>query len=140
MLMHDYNIEGSANSSNDRYEISFIGQLLYLFKNLFNLSIFWKGTELEILEFECLGSFYSYSYYYYYFIFLGPHPQHMEVPRLGVELECGCQPIPQPQQRRILAMSVIYTTAHSNSGSFNPWSEARDLTHILMNTSWAHYC
>ena len=33
--------------------------------------------------------------------FLGPHPQHMEVPRLGVELEhqsYSCQPIPQPQQ------------------------------------------
>ena len=49
--------------------------------------------------------------------FLGPHPQHMESPRLGVESEPRCQPTPQPQQRRIRASSVTYTTAHSNAGS-----------------------
>ena len=30
-----------------------------------------------------LKSFFS----FWSFVFLGPHPQHMEVPRLGVELE-----------------------------------------------------
>ena len=44
--------------------------------------------------------------------------QHMEVPRLGVELEL--QPlayIREPQQLGIQASSTTYTTAHSNAGS-----------------------
>ena len=48
----------------------------------------------------------------------------MEVPRLGAELEL-----------QLLA----YPTAHGNAGSFNLLSEARDGTHILMDSSWAHY-
>ena len=34
---------------------------------------------------------------YLFFIFLGPHSQHMEVPRLGVELELQLLATPQPQ-------------------------------------------
>ena len=26
-------------------------------------------------------------FFFFFFVFLGPHPRHMEVPRLGVELE-----------------------------------------------------
>ena len=44
--------------------------------------------------------------------FLGPHPWHMEVPKLGVETEHSCRPMPQPQQFGIWAMSETYTTAH----------------------------
>ena len=29
----------------------------------------------------------SFFFLSFFFIFLGPHPQHMEVPRLGIELE-----------------------------------------------------
>ena len=54
------------------------------------------------------------------FCFLGPHPRHMEVPRLGVELELYCWPTPQPQQCQIRAASVTYATAHGN---------VRSLTH-----------
>ena len=75
------------------------------------------------------------NYYYYYFVFLGPHPQHMEVPRLGVESERQLQ---------------AHTPAHSNARGhlicdlphslqrwriLNPLSEAKDQTHILMETS-----
>ena len=52
-----------------------------------------------------------------FFFLLGPHPRHIEVPRLGVELGCSCQPTPQPQQCRIQAASVTYTTAHGNTES-----------------------
>ena len=48
-------------------------------------------------------------YFFVFLPFLGLIPQHMEVPRLGVELE--------PQQLGVRAMSVTYTTAHSNTGS-----------------------
>ena len=70
----------------------------------------------------------------FFFFFLGPPLQHMEVPRLGVELElqllayitaiamwdlsCTCSLCCSSQQHQIL----------------NPMSEARDQTHILMNT------
>ena len=50
----------------------------------------------------------------------GLHLQHMEVPRLGVELELQLLPIPQTQQLRIQAASASYTTAHGS---------ARSLTH-----------
>ena len=52
------------------------------------------------------------------FVILGPHPQHMEVPRLGVELSYSCQPTPQPQQLGIRALSA---TAHGNTGSLTHW-------------------
>ena len=46
-------------------------------------------------------------FFFCFFFFLkGPHSQHMEVPRLGVELERGT---PQPQQRQIQAKSAVYT-------------------------------
>ena len=51
------------------------------------------------------------------FFFLGPHPQHMEVPRVGVELELYLP---------------AYITAHR---ILNPLSEARDQTCILVDTS-----
>ena len=51
----------------------------------------------------------------------------------------SCQPISQPQQCRIQAMSAIYILAHSNIG-IPMWfqCEARDQTCIFMDTS--HIC
>ena len=45
---------------------------------------------------------------------------------------------PQPQQCQIRAMSAAYT-AQVNAGFFNPLSEVRDRTCILMNTSRVRY-
>ena len=73
-------------------------------------------------------------------LFWGPHPQYMEVPRLGVKLELqllasvsatavqGSKPH-LPLTTQLMAMPVL-----------NPLSEARDGTHILMDTSWVCYC
>ena len=65
----------------------------------------------------CLSFFLS-----FFFCFLGPHPWHMKVPRLGLNWSYSCQPIQQPQQRRIQAASVTYTTAHSNARSPIHWA------------------
>ena len=54
--------------------------------------------------------------------FFGQHPWHMEVPKLGVEMELHLPPTPQPQQRRIWAASVTYTMAHGNTGSLTHWA------------------
>ena len=51
-------------------------------------------------------------------------------PGWGLNRSYSCQPTPQPQPRQIWATSVIYTTAHGNTGAFNPLSEARDQTCI----------
>ena len=40
----------------------------------------------------------------------------------GSNWSCSCRPIPQPQQRRIQAMCVTCTTAHSNAGSLTHWA------------------
>ena len=53
----------------------------------------------------------------FFLFFLGPHLWHMDVPRLRVKSELQLPPTPQPQQRRIQATSITYTTAHSNTGS-----------------------
>ena len=52
---------------------------------------------------EAIFSFLFFSFFFFcLFVFFGPHPRHMEVPRLGVELELS---------------PPAYTTAHSNVGS-----------------------
>ena len=67
---------------------------------------------------------------FFFFFFLELHPRHMKVPRLGVELE------PQPQACQIRAVSVTFTTAHSNEGCLAHWTrKAWDQTCILMDTS-----
>ena len=63
---------------------------------------------------ECFLSF------FFFFVLLGPCLRHKEVPRLGVQSELQLP---------------AYTTACSNTGSFNPLSNARDRTHILMDTN-----
>ena len=55
--------------------------------------------------------------------FLGMHQQHMEIPRLGSNRSYSCQPTPQPQQRRIRAESLNYTTAHGNARSLTHWAK-----------------
>ena len=67
--------------------------------------------------------------------FVGPHLQHMEIPRLGVELEL-----------QLLAYATTTATANPSCVCdlyrsswqcqiFNPLSGARDGNHILMDTS-----
>ena len=63
--------------------------------------------------------------FYFIFALLSLHPWHMDIPRLGVELELQLLAyLPQPQPPRQI---------------LNPLSEARDRTCILMDTSWVCY-
>ena len=75
--------------------------------------------------------------YLFIFAFLGPHPKHTEVPRLGVELELPACATATAMLDLIHHMT--YTTIHGHTGSFNPLSEARDQTRILMDASQIHY-
>ena len=76
-------------------------------------------------------------------MFLGPYLQHMEVPRLVVKSE-----LQLPAYATATAMqnpSHVCDLYHSSQQHriFNPLGEARDQTHVLMDTSrirylWSH--
>ena len=73
-----------------------------------------------------------------FFSFLRLHLWHMEVPRLGVELEL--QLLAYATDTAMLEPSLV-CDPHNSSGQHlipNTLSEARDQTHILMDTS--HLC
>ena len=108
----------------------------------------WKGNlvagrqESRELTFAFYILFYTHIHTYIH-IFLGPHSRHMEIPRVGVKWSCSHWPTPQPQPQSqphgIWAVSVTYSTAHSNARSLTH-SEARDQTWVLMDTSQICFC
>ena len=78
--------------------------------------------------------------FFFLVVFLGPHLWHMEVPRLGVELE-------------LLLLAYATATAMQDSSHIcdlhhsswqcwipNPLSRARNQTCVLMDASWIRYC
>ena len=71
----------------------------------------------------------------YLFAFLGPHLQHMEVPRLEVKSEL--QLLAYATATAMRDPSRIYSLHHSSwqRQIFNPQSEVRDQTRILMDPS-----
>ena len=53
-------------------------------------------------------------------------------PGQGLHQSCSCQPIPQPQPRRIWAASSTYTIAHGNARCLTHWERPG----IELATSW----
>ena len=71
-----------------------------------------------------------------HFLFLfRAHLRHMEVSKLEVKSELQLPPTPRPQEHRIRAMPVTYTTAHSSARSRTHWARPGIGTLILMDTS-----
>ena len=54
---------------------------------------------------------------FFFFVFLGLHLQHVEVPRLGVQLELQLPAYTTATQHGIGAASATYITAHGNASS-----------------------
>ena len=77
----------------------------------------------------------SFFFLFVFFFCSGPNLWHTEVPRLRVNQSYSCWPMPQPQPPWIQAASVTYAAAHGNTRSLTQLMEARDGTHILMDTS-----
>ena len=71
-----------------------------------------------------------------FFLFLGPHLWHMEVPRLGVKLELHLLAYATATAMPDLSGSCEIHHSSRQCQILNPLSEARDRTHILMDTSW----
>ena len=65
-------------------------------------------------------------FHFFFFSFLGPNPRHMDVPRLGVELEL--QPLAYTTATPMQDLSHICKLHHSSRQDWilNPLSEARD--------------
>ena len=99
------------------------------------LYISWNYLYFE--SFEKLKTIQACGLFIYLFIsFLGPHLQHMEVPRLGVELEL--QPLAYTTTIAKWNPSLIWDLHHSSPQHriLNPLREDRDQTYTLMDTSW----
>ena len=91
--------------------------LLKLFQFLaFGISVTWLLYPFDIVP--LFYFIYLVLVHSFFFFFLGPHPQYMKVPRLWGRIS----PMPQPQQHRIWAMSVTYTTACGKVGSLTHWA------------------
>ena len=77
---------------------------------------------------------------FFFFVFLAPHPQHMEVPKLGGQLEL--RPPTYTTATAIPDLSHVCDLHHSSwqHQILDPLIEARDQTHVLMDTRWVHYC
>ena len=68
----------------------------------------------------------------------------MEVPRLGIksELQLPAYATATATATATPDPSLICNLHYSSQQHWipNPLSEARNLTHILMDTNWVHYC
>ena len=71
-------------------------------------------------------------------VFLGPHPRHMEVPKLGVESELWPPAYTTGTATRNPSCACDLHHGSWQGQILNPLSEARDRTHVLMDTSWLH--
>ena len=81
----------------------------------------------------------SLKIFFFIFVFLGPYLRHMEVSRLGVELE-----LQLPAYTTDTAAPVLNSVCNLHHSSWHCWilntlSKARDWTCILMDTSQVHY-
>ena len=103
--------------------------------------MFYIGFVLWCLLIKVLKPSLNISKYVFVFVFAfqGHTRGIWRFPEQGLNWSYSCQPVPQPQQCRIRAMSVTYTTAHSNARSLTPLSQARDRTRNLMVKSWIRF-
>ena len=80
---------------------------------------------------------YSFIYLFY---FLESHLRHMEVPRLGVKSELQLLAYATATATRNLSHVCDLPHSLQQNRIPHPLSEARDQTHILMDTSRIHFC
>ena len=101
------------------------------------------SSGLRIINNLCLwnwllgkSQFFCFCSVFFFFCFLGSNPRHMEVPRLGVQLEL--QLLPYATATAMQDPSCICNLHHSSRQCqiLNLLSKARDWTCILTETMW----
>ena len=112
-----------------------ISDLLKLFK----LFIIMSKIMKTIRSIKVSYNFRNFCFNFFVFCFLGLHPRHKEVPRLGVESELQLQAC--TTATAMWDPRHICDLHHSSQQCqiFNLPSEARDQTHIPVDTSHFHY-
>ena len=96
-----------------------------------------QKVELHTTNFySCYFFIQLFGFFGFFFVFLG---LHMEVPRLGVELEM--QLLAYATATATWDLSHVYDLHYSlwQHRILNPLSEAGDRTHILMDCNWIHF-
>ena len=105
---------------------------IFLACQIWNMPNSFPKKCLKIRVWNSFNILEYYIQFFFFFFFLGLSVQHMEVPRLGWNQSCSCQPTPQPQERRIWAVSATCATAHGNAISLTHWVRPR----IEPTSSW----
>ena len=100
-------------------------------KIIFVVIAFYSLVMYWYTEVFCFFVFWS-------FVFLGPHWRHIEVPTLGDESEL--QPLAYTTAAATLDLSRLCDLHHSSwqCQIFNPLSDARGRTRVLMDASQVH--
>ena len=71
----------------------------------------------------------------FFLLFLGPHVRHMEVPGLGVKSELQLPAYATATATPDLSHICDQCCSLQRHRILNPWCQASDRTHILMDTS-----
>ena len=94
-------------------------------------------SKLQCLNLLCLPLFLLFFFFFFFpfFVFLRPHQGHMEIPRLGIKSELQLPTYATATARQ--DPSLVCNLHHSSRQrwTLNPLNEARDRTHILMDSS-----
>ena len=80
-----------------------------------------------------------FSFFLFSSLFLGLHLRHTEVPRVGVKLELQLSAYATATATWDPILICYLHLSSRQHRIFNPLHEARDQTHILMDTSQVHY-
>ena len=101
----------------------------------FTLFLPWIGMwSLELLR----PLFYFILFHFILLCFLGPHVLHVEVPRRGVKLELQLPAYTTPTAIQDPSRLCDLHYSSQQCWIHNPLTEAREQTHVLMDTSWVH--
>ena len=76
-------------------------------------------------------------FFFFFFCFLGLHLQHIEVPRLGAELELQLPAYATATETQ--DPSHVCNPRSQQHQILNPLSEARDQIHVFIDTIWVYY-
>ena len=95
----------------------------FLWLPLLGVNMIWVFSSISYI---CHFFRFFFHLFFFFFVFSGPYLRPMRFPDWGRNQSCSRRPTPQPQQRRIRATSVMYTTAHRNAGSLTHWARPGD--------------
>ena len=100
--------------------------------SILNDSVYWVKGLVFLFLFFIFYFIYLFIYLFMY-CFLGPHPQHVEVPRLGVQLELQLLAYATATAMEDLShVCDLYHSSQAPPWAFNPLSETGDRTGNLM--------